>query len=99
MELQILAQGFVIKRGLKVKPGPVADSATGRATGTKLWTMALKAMLPTNIDAPPWLVAIIVTASVTVPVQLKGAEPLPKEEQKSGSDPLAQTDDGVRVAA
>ena len=84
VELQIMGQEWLAKRWAKVQMGTVpteGPNAIGREAGQELWEQALVDLIPSEIDLPPYLLAPIIVAALTVPVQIAGASPLPEEEQ------------------
>ncbi len=99
VELQIAGQEWSIRRGLKIKPGAIAGDSNLRRPGVELWKQQLKQWMPSDFDAPPWLMAIIITGAATVPVQFANAEPLPKEEKKPDDAQAAATSEAVGIAA
>ena len=99
VELQIAGQEWSIKRGLKIKPGAIAGDSNLRRPGVELWKQQIRQWMPTDIDAPPWLLALIITGAATLPVQFANAGPLPKEEQKPDDGQAAATSEAVGVAA
>lgn len=99
VELQIAGQDWAIKRGLKIKAGGVDGDSKSRAPGVALWKGQLRKWMPTDIDAPEWLLAIIITAATTVPIQIANATPLPKEDKKADDAQAAATSGAVGVAA
>ena len=85
-ELQIAGQDWLIARYAKVQAGEVpyvGPKAIGREAGKEIWTQAINEMFPSEIPLPPWLVAPIAIAALTVPVQLADAQPLKKKEEKA----------------
>ncbi len=99
VELQIAGQEWSIKRGLKIKPGAIAGDSNLRKPGIELWKQQIRQWMPSDIDAPPWLLAIVITGAATVPVQFANAEPLPKEEKKPDGDQASATSEAVGIGA
>lgn len=86
---QIWAQAFVARKGwvigVRVKMGEVPDSgpsAKGRELGRKFWVRCFKKLVTRympDLELPDWLVAPVLVASLTLPVQLAGAEIIPDD--------------------
>ncbi len=83
VELQLGLQAELAKRGyvvpkLKVKMAQVPADAKGRSIGAKFWKRCFKKLIAKyfpDLDLPDWLVAPVLTAALTLPVQLgQGAE-------------------------
>ena len=85
VELQIVGQEFLWRRWGKIEPGTVPETHDARKLSTELWEQAIREWIPTDIDIPPWILAPIVCAALTVPVQIDGAKPLKKPEEPSGT--------------
>jgi hypothetical protein len=99
VELQIMGQEWAIRRGLKIKPGPIAPDGASRAPGVALWKIAIRQVIPADLPLPPWLAAIVITAATTIPVQLATAEPLPKDAPERKAADTAPIDTGGLDAA
>lgn len=76
VELQLLAQAWIIKKRAKLVASPVPEDAKGREVATKLWTSAMRKWLPDDMPIPDWLAAPLMLAALTIPVQLTGAKPV-----------------------
>lgn len=80
-EIQLWGQEWLIKRYGGVQPGQIPQTgkaAISREIGVELWTAAIESIAPKEIDLPPYILAPILIALTSVPVQLANAEPLPE---------------------
>ncbi len=72
-----MGQEFLAKRFAKVELGKVpyeGDASIGRDAGAAVWKQALREIMPEDVPLPPYLLAPIVVAAMTLPVQMVGAQ-------------------------
>jgi hypothetical protein len=81
VELQIALQAWAMARGVKLKAAIVPADNPGRQKGAEIWVKQFRLWLPSDVDLPGWIAAPLVVAATTVPAQLHGATPIPKDEQ------------------
>jgi hypothetical protein len=82
VELQLMLQAWILKKRLEAKAGEVpaeGPGSKGRVIGAKLWKKELRRMVPDDWGLPGWVVAPLMIAAYTLPVQLGGATPIPKD--------------------
>lgn len=81
VEAQLWGQEWIARRWAKVQLGPVPQNHRSRKISVKCWKKALEQLLPEKIPIPPWAAAIITVGSYGLMEQVKGAQPLPDENQ------------------
>jgi len=85
VEGQLMLQAWLIRRRAKLECSPVPPGALVREKGRELWLIAIKEMFPGVPDLPPWLLAPLAIAALSLPTQLHGAKPV-KEDVPAGPD-------------
>lgn len=78
VELQIHGQEWLAIRWGKFQPGTVAPDSKARELPTAIWEAQVREWLPSDVPLPAWLVAPIICAALTIPIQLEGATPIKK---------------------
>jgi hypothetical protein len=97
VDLQLGLQAAVIKKGLKVQPGPVPPETPARAMAAKAWVSQLKIWFPSTVAMPPWAWALLLPATCAVQ-QIATSTPLPKEGEEEGQPP-AESGETTAAAA
>jgi hypothetical protein len=81
-ELQIVGQEWLLARWGKIQAGPVSPVHESRTITAGLWEQAIREWIPPELPIPPWLLAPLVCAALTIPVQLEGAKPIKKPDEQ-----------------
>lgn len=79
VELQIMLQAWIVKRRLELNAAPVpesGDGSKGRTIGAKIWKREIRKLMPDDLPLPGWVVAPLMIAAYTIPVQLANATPV-----------------------
>lgn len=76
VELQIQGQEYLAIRWGKFQPGTVPPDSKARELPTAIWEAQIRKWIPTDVPLPAWIVAPVLCAMLTVPIQLEGATPL-----------------------
>jgi hypothetical protein len=87
VELQIGLQAWIIAKRANAHAGEVPEDAKGRIVGRRLWLKCFQKLVPVDLGIPEWLAAPIMVASLTMPVQIRGATPMPPKKPKPGDAP------------
>jgi hypothetical protein len=85
VELQIQGQEYLAIRWGKFQPGAVSPDSKARELPQKIWEEQIRKWIPTDVPLPAWVVAPVLCAMLTVPIQLEGATPIPKKEKPQPS--------------
>jgi hypothetical protein len=80
VELQIQGQEYLWLRFGKLQPGVVPLDSKARELPVAIWESQVRKWIPTDVPLPEWLVAPILCAALTIPVQLEGATPIKKPD-------------------
>lgn len=78
VEIQIQGQEYLWARWGKIQAGKVPENHDSRKIPLELWEQAIREWIPPELPIPPWLLAPIICAAMTVPVQIEGSTPLKK---------------------
>jgi hypothetical protein len=78
VELQITMQDYLWAKWAKIEAGPVPPTHQSRAVSEELWQQAIREWIPPELPIPAWLLAPLICASLTIPVQLENAKPIKK---------------------
>lgn len=87
--LQLTLQKWLIAKTVKVVASPVQASNKSLADGKRLHTLWMRALVPPDLNLPPWAGAIFVVGFGTVGEQLKDAPPIEPTEGEPSSGPAS----------
>lgn len=96
VELQLMLQAWIVKRRLELNAAPVpesGDGSKGRTIGVKIWKKEIRKMMPDDLPLPGWVVAPLMIAAYTIPVQLANATPI--NNDRPAPPPAASPQDEV----
>jgi hypothetical protein len=82
VELQITGQEWMWRRWAKAEVAPIPPDHESRQAATQLWEQAIAEWIPPELPIPPWLLAPLVCAALTVPVQMQSAQPIQNPPKK-----------------
>ncbi len=83
VELQLRGQEWIFERYGKVQAGPVPLTSFARTAPQKIWEQQFRKWMPSDVPLPEYLVAPLLCAMLTIPVQIEGMRPLKKETKPS----------------